>query len=119
MHTEGRPTVRVTAAKRDGRTAPAKLLAATKARLFEHVGGSPSIAQQMLIDRAAELNIRISALDCQFAATGTQKESDAATYLALVATLSVMLANLGPQAARAPIPSPAGDSFILGRSAAA
>jgi hypothetical protein len=40
----------------DGRTQEAAFLRQTRARLVEHVGGSPSAVQSALIDRAAQIN---------------------------------------------------------------
>jgi hypothetical protein len=46
--------------KLDGRTKEAALLCETRARLIEHVGGAPSAVQAELIERAAQLTLKIT-----------------------------------------------------------
>ena len=47
----------------DGRRAEAKLMQRLKADLAKHVGGNPSVVQQMLIDQAAMLTLRVHLMD--------------------------------------------------------
>jgi hypothetical protein len=66
-----RPTHRsVDLAKRDGRTREARLMRETRAELAAHVGGRPTAVQSALIERAAQLSLRIAAMDRRFAELG-------------------------------------------------
>jgi hypothetical protein len=47
----------------DGRTAEARYLKRLRAELRQHIDG-PSIGQQLLIDRIAQVSLRIRAMDC-------------------------------------------------------
>src|SRR4051794_41694662 len=49
----------------DGRSAEAQYLKRLRADLRQHVGGAPTIAQKLLIDRVAHTALRIHALDCE------------------------------------------------------
>src|SRR3954452_4736963 len=49
----------------DGRSAEAQYLRRIRDELRQHVGGSPSIAQRLLIDRVAHVALRLSALDIE------------------------------------------------------
>ena len=46
-------------AKLDGRTREAALMRDTRARLIAHVGGSPSAVELALIERAAQLTLKV------------------------------------------------------------
>lgn len=95
-----------TLAKRDGRTREARLVRDTRAALIRHVGGSPTIAQRMLIDRVAQLTLRIATMDRKFAETEVQTEHDSRCYLAWTGSLSRLLRDLGLAAAPPPAPDP-------------
>jgi hypothetical protein len=49
----------------DGRSAEAQYLRRIRDELRQHVGGSPTIAQRLLIDRVAHTALRLHALDCE------------------------------------------------------
>ncbi len=63
--------------------------------LIKHVGGSPSATQNVLIDRAVNLTLRLAIMDRRFAETGQQTEHDARTYLAWCSTLTRTMRHLG------------------------
>jgi hypothetical protein len=104
-----------TLARRDGRTREAKLIRDTRAALLAHVGGKPSIAQDLLIDRAVQLAVRIALMDRKFAETGIQTDHDSRTYLAWTGTFNRTLLALGT----APAPEPAPDlaAYLASRAA--
>lgn len=67
-----------------------------RAQLTEHVGGSPSVTQAMLIEQAAQLALRIAAMDAKHAAAaGEMSLHDARTYLAWANGYTRILARLG------------------------
>ena len=103
MHTIGPYSRPAALAKRDGRTREARLMRDTRAALTAHVGGTPSITQAMLIDRAVQLTIRIAAMDRKFAETEIQTDHDSRTYLAWTGSLSRLLRDLGMNAAPQPV----------------
>lgn len=81
----------------DGRTQVAKLVDEYRARLSEHVGGSPTITQAALIERAAFVHLRCALLDAKIV-EGTFSEQDSRCYLAAVNTERRILAQLGLEA---------------------
>lgn len=80
-------------AKLDGRRREAKLMQETIRELTEHVGGSPSVVQRRLIQRAAVLALRLAMMDAK-APDGSLSEKDAREYLcwnnAYIRTLSTL-----------------------------
>jgi hypothetical protein len=91
-------------AKLDGRTKEAALLRETRARLVAHVGGSPSAVQAELIERAAQLTLKVAQLDAKLDA-GAMTDHDHRHYLAWSNTLTRTLAHLGLKAAAERAPS--------------
>lgn len=85
--------------KLDGRTRAARLAKDVRKSLTAHIGGRPSATQKMLIERAVQLTIRITAMDSKFAETGLQTEHDSRTYLAWSANLARVLRDLGMEGA--------------------
>jgi hypothetical protein len=67
----------------------------TRAELAAHVGGRPTAVQSALIERAAQLSLRIAAMDRRFAELGKQTDHDSRTYLAWSNSLTRTLAQLG------------------------
>ncbi len=67
----------------------------TRAELTAHVGGTPSATQRALIEQAAQLALRLAAMDRKFAETGGQTEHDSRTYLAWSNSYSRLLRQLG------------------------
>jgi hypothetical protein len=81
--------------KVDQRTKEAAHLRRVKAELRQHVGGTPSVTQAMLIDRAAILSLRVTQLDAQMAETGALSDFTSRTYLAWSNSLTRTIAALG------------------------
>src|SRR3954452_11231336 len=75
----------------DGRSAEAQYLRRIRDELRQHVGGSPTIAQRLLIDRVAHTALRLHALDCE---PMLPKNAD---YLDLTRLLADLLAQIGAQ----------------------
>jgi hypothetical protein len=82
-------------AKRDGRTREARMLKKVHADLVSHVGGTPSATQLALIEQAAQIRIRLAALDRRYAETGAMTEHDGRTYLAWCNTYARLMTRLG------------------------
>lgn len=88
-------------AKLDGRTREGRLMRDTRRALVQHVGGHPSVAQALIIDRIVNLTIRIAAMDRKFAEVGMMTDGDTAVYLAWTGTLTRSLRELGIKGAPA------------------
>jgi hypothetical protein len=84
----------------DGRSREARLKAAFKADLLQHIGGRPTIPQALMIEQAANLQLRISLMDARFAATNTMGDGEQRHYRAWVNTLANVLSKLGPAPAQ-------------------
>src|SRR5258708_4162290 len=82
-------------ARVDGRTREAKLLRRVRAELTEHVGGSPTAVQRMLIERCAWLSIRLAMLDKKIESGKDFTQVDSNTYLAWNNSLVRTMARLG------------------------
>jgi len=91
-------------AKLSGRTREGRLLRDTRKALIDHVGGSPSVTEQMLIERIANLHLRIAVMDRKFTETGVMTDHDTNTYLAWVGSYTRTLRELGLHAHVAPTP---------------
>jgi hypothetical protein len=95
----------------DGRTREARLLRETRARLFQHVGGSPTATQALQIERACWLTLRLAQLDT---ARAYGEAIDDTLYLAVSNSLSRLLRRLGPPA---PPPQPSLAEHLARRAA--
>jgi hypothetical protein len=84
----------------DGRTFEGKLFDAFRGKLLEHVGGSPTVAQAAIIERACWVNLRCAMMDAKVA-TGDFTEQDSHVYLAWSNTLRRLLDALGLEPAPA------------------
>lgn len=91
--------------KLDGRTREARLVKALRAELAAHVGGRPTIPQQLLIDQAAELRLRLASMEASGADAAEMTERNQVQYLAWHGCLVRLLAQLGVKAAPARTPS--------------
>jgi hypothetical protein len=78
----------------DGRSREGRYLAALKTELNHHVGGNPSIAERLLIDRLAQVALRLQLFDEKMAA-GELTDHDARVYGALHNALRLMLREVG------------------------
>jgi len=92
------------AAKIDGRTWQARLLKATRRNLTAHVGGSPSVTQRALIDRAAWVTLHLAVLDKKTVDGMPLTTPEQVAYTSLNATLARCMARLGTQPAAPPKP---------------
>jgi hypothetical protein len=85
----------------DGRSREGRFLRAFEQMLAEHVGGSPSAAQRVLISRCARLALRLELLDEKQVAR-TLTEHDGRTYSSLSNHLRLGMREIGIKAAEAP-----------------
>ena len=81
----------------DGRTWEARLLARVQRDLTAHVGGSPSVTQRAMIDRASWISLHLAQLDRR--TVEARDTPDATAHAALAGSLSSLLAQLGEAAA--------------------
>jgi hypothetical protein len=79
----------------DQRSREARLMREFRAELVRHVGGKPSTVETGLIERAAQLQLRLAIFDARFAEQGDMTEHDSRTYLAWSNSLARTLAVLG------------------------
>jgi hypothetical protein len=86
----------------DGRTHAGRLARDTRRALTAHVGGAPSVAQIVLIDRAVMLTLRLAQLDADMAA-GCAVDDE--RHLAYSNSLSRIMTRLGLKSAPVPPPS--------------
>ncbi len=91
-----------TLAKMDGRSREARLVKSLRAELIAHVGGTPSTTQRLLIDQAAQLQLRIAMMDADGDGIGGMTERNQVQYLAWAGALSRLLRDLGMNAAAPP-----------------
>ena len=82
-------------ARMDGRTKEARLLKSLRAELTAHLGGTPTVIQRALIERAAQLSLRVALFDARLAETGQQTDHDIRTYLSFSQSLTSHLRQLG------------------------
>lgn len=81
----------------DGRRAEARRMKEITAQLSEHVGGAPSVTQQMLIGRIAALMLRVELMDKEVLSGTPQTERDQRAYLGWNNSISRLLRQLGLQ----------------------
>lgn len=79
----------------DGRSAEARRMKAIRAELVEHVGGNPSTAQRLLIDRVAMLLLRMELMDREALAGSPMTDIDQRAYLGWNNAVSRALRHLG------------------------
>jgi len=91
--------------KLDKRTKEARLLQTMRAELSAHVGGRPNIAQQILIDQAAQLRLRIALMEAEGTDPGEMTERRQVQFLAWTGALTRLLKDLGLQGVAAKPPS--------------
>src|SRR5271169_5875009 len=75
----------------DGRTREAQGLRRFRKQLVEHVGGTPSVAQEALISSICQLRLRLLALDQSFATRGTMTETESRHYRGWVSSYHAAL----------------------------
>jgi len=79
----------------DGRSREGRFLAAARAELAEHVGGSPSRAEQVLIDRIAWLRLHVMLIDERASGGVPMSGHDQRAYLAFSNAISRETRKLG------------------------
>jgi len=84
----------------DQRSREARLMREFRADLVRHVGGKPSTVETGLIERAAQLQLRLALFDAQFAEQGEMSDHVSRTYLAWSNSLARTLALLGLKPAK-------------------
>jgi|SRR5579872_1785215 len=78
----------------DRRTYEGKVYEEFRRKLVEHVGGSPTITQAAIIERASYVYLRCKLMDAK-TATDAFTDLDSRQYLASANTLGRLLAQLG------------------------
>jgi hypothetical protein len=92
--------------KQDGRTREARLVKSLREELNAHVGGKPSVTEELLISQACDLQLRIAVMNRKFMATGVFTEHDSRTFLAWNNSLARLLRQLGLKPAKTQTLSP-------------
>lgn len=78
------------------------MMAAIRFDLIQHVGGSPSVTQRLLIERCVQLSLHLALLDRKLATGEILGEGASRQYLAWSNSLSRALRELGLQPAATP-----------------
>ncbi len=73
--------------------------------LAKHVGGKPSVAQSMLIERIAVLILRMELMDKEALSGGPMTDKDQRTYLGWANAVSRSLRHLGLKGQEGKAPS--------------
>jgi hypothetical protein len=97
--------------KLDGRTALAKAINAMKQKLVKQLGGNPSIAESLLIDRVVHKAVKAHIYEINFFSNRKQGSKD--HYLALVNSLRLDLQALGLKQNEGKIPDL--DEYLKGK----
>jgi hypothetical protein len=84
----------------DARTREGRALAAYRAELVEHCGGSPTRAQQTLIEQIALIRLRVALMDDRFAEGEDLGDMAGRAYRAWVNTIARLMTKLGPPPAQ-------------------
>jgi hypothetical protein len=79
----------------DNRSREGRFLAASRHRLIQHLGGDPSAAQLVLVDRIAWLMLHCFLLDQRIASGADWGENDRKCYLAFSNSLVRSLREIG------------------------
>jgi len=77
------------------RSAEGRLIRDVRRDLIEHLGGTPSPAQRLLIERAVMLTVQLARMDGKSLKEGAMSEHASREYLAWSNTLSRLLRQLG------------------------
>lgn len=87
----------------DGRSQTGRLVRDMERQLVEHVGGSPSITERLLIDRMVKIRLQLDALDAKLSA-GEWTPHDSRTYGGLLNAFRLTARELGMKSqAEAPV----------------
>jgi hypothetical protein len=88
----------------DGRSARGRFVRQLELQLIEHLGGSPSVPQRLLIERVIKMKLQIDALEERLA-EGSWTPHDARTYGGLSNAFRLAVRELGVKPAKARAPS--------------
>jgi hypothetical protein len=94
----------VIGASLDGRSEAGRYARDLERQLTDHVGGSPSITQRLLIERIIKTGLQLRGLDAKLAAD-TWTDCDARTHGGLVNRERLLLRELGLKPQPAPVPT--------------
>jgi hypothetical protein len=86
----------------DGRSTEGRYVRDLERQLITHVGGSPTIAQRLLIDRLVRTTIQVNALDEKLLAGVNWTDHDSRTHGGLINRQRLLLRELGFEAAAEP-----------------
>ncbi|SRR5216684_218189 len=78
-----------------GRTTAGRYLRAVEHELSQHVGGSPSVVQRMLIRRLANVALRLELFDKKLGLGGKATDYDAKVYGALHTSFRLLCREIG------------------------
>jgi hypothetical protein len=101
----------------DGRSREGRLVRKVRRELTAHLGGKPSAAEMLLIDRCAWLSLRLAQLDAKLA-NGGLTEHDGRFYIAWSNTLTRTLRSLGLKGAKDQVPARSLADLLAERAAA-
>src|SRR3954464_10500017 len=85
----------ITLYRADGRTYEGMIVRRVRSALSEHVGGNPSVAQSLLIERAAWLSLRLALKERKLLETGDLTRHDDLHYMSWTNGLVKILDRLG------------------------
>jgi hypothetical protein len=88
----------------DGRSAEGRFIRDLERQLVEHVGGAPSIAQKLLIERLIKIRLQLDGLDAKLTA-GTWTPHDGRTYGGLHNAYRLTAREIGLKPAAPQVPS--------------
>jgi hypothetical protein len=83
----------------DKRTKAARHIAKAKAALLAHIGGTASVTQMAVIDRAAVLSLRIALMEAQTGPAGEMTEKNSREFLCWCNAYCRLMGQLGLEAA--------------------
>ena len=105
-------------AKLDGRSREANLLRRIRADLLKHIGGNPTVVQEMLIQRACVLSLRLAQIDRKIFADTELTLHDNQWTVAWQNALTRTLLALGVHQEAARQPPPRLSDYLSGKHAA-
>lgn len=88
----------------DGRSALGRFVRDLERQLIEHLGGAPSITQQLLIERLIKTTVQLNALDEKLS-SGEWTDHDSRTHGGLINRQRLLLRELGLKGAAEKPPS--------------
>jgi hypothetical protein len=102
----------------DGRSREGRLVRDTRADLVAHVGGKPSAAERILIERAVQLTLQLALFDRRVAEGRDLDERAMRQYLAWSNGLSRLLRTFGMKGSKATVPARSLAEYVAEKRAA-